>query len=397
LKFIDFKKIKHIFSKKLFFVFFFVFSFFVFNTNSVFALPDFTISSVEVLGAQYSGYVNFSPNRSLQVVVTARNSGTTASPATPLTARINYKFGGMTRYTDTISNLGTSIGVGVSKVGDFPGITNGLGPIGIGNWTFEVCLDDSGSISETNEGNNCSSPVYLFQDPSLPIQANPCVANLSNHINIDGNYDWSTNTDINVTNCPVSRWQNLFVDGDADVTLSPSNVFDVALGAWRSFDVGVGCIDRNAMADADSSTIPYSGSGVGCGGRSEAQGTSLGFTTAVTDGSVLNRAYLNPLGFGSNLFRAHFLPAGNYPFVVSNTFRGEYICLPGGVETVYHGECDPNNTNWKEQFLLAINHVLVNQFGQPDQQEINTKMNARESSFSPIIILGYAFGFSFGN
>lgn len=28
---------------------------------------------------------------------------------------------------------------------------------------------------------------------------------------------------------------------------------------------------------------------------------------------------------------------------------------------------DPNNTNWKEQFLLAINHVLVNQFGQPDK------------------------------
>lgn len=30
---------------------------------------------------------------------------------------------------------------------------------------------------------------------------------------------------------------------------------------------------------------------------------------------------------------------------------------------------DPNNANWKEQFMLAINHVLVNEFGQPDKSE----------------------------
>lgn len=28
---------------------------------------------------------------------------------------------------------------------------------------------------------------------------------------------------------------------------------------------------------------------------------------------------------------------------------------------------DPNNANWKEQFMLAMNHVMINEFGQPDK------------------------------
>jgi hypothetical protein len=182
---------------------------------------DLTVSGIEVVGVLHSENNAFAPDGFSQPIVTVRNSG--SAMAGPAGVTLNYKFGGLTKFTQT-NSVGT-LGANSTRVTDFYSDgspdPNFFPP---GNWVLEACVDAGGS-PETNTSNNCTSVSVSYSDPSVPIEPQ-CTASISNSIDTTSGTSWITRADISVVNCPAPRWTQLRADGSADFLFNPARVFD---------------------------------------------------------------------------------------------------------------------------------------------------------------------------